>query len=463
MKILFPKSLCLALGLACLPALAVAQSYLPLPETTAPVYRPVSSYYAQNATGSSLITHVGQPPVADVDEIPSPSDNVVTEASPYMPSPAASYGKSMGKGGKSCTKGCGKGCGSCGYGGCLAGLMGGRGCWYAGANYIWMDRDNDDTIWISVFDDALDVSVLSSADANMAWTTGAEFTIGRYLGCGCSALEVTYWGIDPGIQSATVLDPNDIATAPNLLTSFDFSTLNYDDGVNPTAAIGDWFDGARAHRVVRNWEYDNLEINFVHHSCTGCLNGLCGTPRNYCLSMIAGFRYIDMDEHFRLDSDDGDTTFDGGLEEVKYCIQLENQLFGLQIGGRGDFCVNDCLAFHSACKVGVYNNRIEHWSFVGGANGAAVVGAGPNAGEEFDIRSNKDDFAMVAELDLSASYQLSCRWRATAGYRVLAMNGVALPGAQIPTNFADIDGVRNIGSESSLILHGGYAGLEFNY
>lgn len=458
MKILFLKSLCLTVGVACLPALATAQSYLPLPETSAPVYRPVSSYYAQDAaTGSSLINHVGEPPAAEVNEVPSPSDTV-------MPSPAMSYGKSVMKGGN-CGKGCSKGCakGGCGSHGCLKGLVGGKGCWYGSFRAIRMDRDNDDPIWLSVFDDAIDVSVLSSHDATMDWTNGGELTVGRYLGCGCSALEFTYWGINPDAQSATVLDPNAIGAAPNLLSAFDFSTLNYDDGVNPLSSLDGWFDGARAHRVVRNWEYDNLELNFVHHSCSGCYSGLCGCQRRYNVRMACGLRYIDMDEHFRFEADDADTTFDGAIEEVRYSIDLENQLLGLQIGCMGDYCVNDCLTLHSTCKVGVYGNRINHRSFIGGSNGAAVIGAGPNAGEEFDIRSNKTDFAMVGELDLGASYQLSCRWRATAGYRIVALNGVALPGDQIPFNFADVDGVANIASNSSLLLHGGYAGLEFNY
>jgi len=457
MKVLFPKSLCLALGAICLPALAAAQSYLPLPETNAPVYRPVSSYYSSDAaTGSSLINHVAEPPMPEADDVPSPDAEGDADA---MSAPAAEYGK----GGKSCGKGCGYV--GCGPNGCLRGLMGGRGCWYAGANVIWMDRDNDDAIWLSVFDDAIDVSVLSSHDAKMDWTTGGEFTVGRYLHGGTSALEVNYWGLDPDREQATVLDPNAIGAAPNLLTSFDLSTLNYDDGVNPAGPIDGWFDGARIHRVRRNWNIENVELNFVHHSCCGTLggHGKCGGCRRYNISTVFGLRYLNFDESFTFDADDGDTTFDGGIEEVRYDIDLDNHLLGFQLGCRADYYHNDCLGFHVTSNVGLYGNHIDHHSFIGGANGAAVVGAGPNAGEAFDIGSDKTDFAMIGEIDLGASYRLSRRWRATAGYRVIALSGVALPGQQIPTNFADIDGVANIGSESSLILHGGYAGLELNY
>lgn len=452
MRVLVYNSLCVALGVICLPALAAADSYLPLPATSAPVYRPVSSYYdaqAPEATGSSLISQVGDPPAVDADDVPSPSDEVA------MPSPAASYGKSVVKGGCKSSKGCGvwggcgKGCGSsCG----LGNLYGGKGCWYAGANVLYWDRDNEDTVWTSVYDNAIDVGILSSNHASMDWSVGGELTVGRYIHCGCAAVEVTYWGLNPDGEEAWAF-----TGANNLLTAFDFSTLNYDDG-GGLGSADNWFDGASNHRVRRDWDFQNLELNFIHHTC-------CGTHccRQYNISTIAGVRYLNFGENFHFSADATDDVYDGAADEVHYAIDVDNHLLGLQIGGRGEYCYTPCFVLHSAAKVGVYANHIEHSSYVGGAGGAAVVGAGPNAGREFDIASSKTDFAMLAELDLGASYQLSCRWRATAGYRVIALSGVALPGDQVPTNFADIDGVRNIGSESSLILHGGYAGLEYNY
>ena len=449
MKILFPKSLCLALGLACLPALAVAQSYLPLPETTAPVYRPVSSYYAQNATGSSLINHVGEPPVADVDEIPSPSDNVVTDASPYMPSPAASYGKSMGKG-------CGKGIGCCG-----------GGCWYGGAYGMFLARDDEREMQISVYTTNERDAILSNLSADMETTAGNQLTIGRLLKCGTAAVELTYWEIDPSAQQYAVYDPDGIGVGSDLLTAFDFSTLNYDDGLGGSAAIGDWVDNAEVHQLRRNWDIENVELNFLHHTCCGTCGGIggksgkCGSCNRYEISLLAGFRHLRFDENFLFQADEADALIDGTSEEVRYLIDVENRLYGLQLGCRTDYYHGCRLGLHATGKFGLYANDIDHWSYIGGERGAAVVGAGPNAGRAFDIRSSKTEMTFMGELDLGASYQLSCRWRARAGYRVMAISGIALTGEQVPVYFQDIDGVANIDSECSLILHGGYAGLEY--
>src|SRR5688572_5757639 len=96
MRIQFHKSLFLALGAYCLPALAMAQSYLPLPETSAPVYRPVSSNYY--ATEPSLVSRMADPP-GDVDAVPSPTD----ETGSVVEVPAESYDAGVAtKGGKGC-------------------------------------------------------------------------------------------------------------------------------------------------------------------------------------------------------------------------------------------------------------------------------------------------------------------------------------------------------------------------
>jgi hypothetical protein len=49
------------------------------------------------------------------------------------------------------------------------------------------------------------------------------------------------------------------------------------------------------------------------------------------------------------------------------------------------------------------------------------------------------------------------------GYRALAVTGIALPSAQIPNNFEDVFGVAQIDSNGSMILHGAFLGVEYNY
>jgi hypothetical protein len=172
---------------------------------------------------------------------------------------------------------------------------------------------------------------------------------------------------------------------------------------------------------------------------------------------------LNFDDSFLFEADPTATTFDGSADEIRYSIDLENHLYGLQFGTRADYYHNGCLGFHAVGKMGLYLNDIDHHSFIGGANGAAVVGAGPNAGRAFDISAGKTDLAFIGELDAGVSYRWGHNWRARAGYRVIVLSQVAQAMDQIPVYFQDIDGVAATHSESSMYLHGGYAGIEFNY
>jgi hypothetical protein len=232
--------------------------------------------------------------------------------------------------------------------------------------------------------------------------------------------------------------------------------------------MDNFFDNARVHRLTRDYDIQNLEVNFLHHACCGTLGGsgkggkgACG--RRYEISLLAGVRYFEFEEGFLLEADPVDPDFDGSAEEVRYSIDVANHMLGFQLGTRADYYYTQNLGLHAAFKFGMYGNDIDHHSFIGGDNGPAVVGAGPNAGREFNIRSDKKEVSFLGELDLGASYRFACNWRVRGGYRVMAISGVATTLEQIPVYLQDIDGVENINSESSMVLHGGYAGLEYNY
>jgi hypothetical protein len=67
-------------------------------------------------------------------------------------------------------------------------------------------------------------------------------------------------------------------------------------------------------------------------------------------------------------------------------------------------------------------------------------------------------------MNFGLGYQISSCWRFGAGYRVVAASGVALAPNQIVTDtFIDIPGVQRVDSNGSLLLHGGYANLEFRF
>ena len=58
-------------------------------------------------------------------------------------------------------------------------------------------------------------------------------------------------------------------------------------------------------------------------------------------------------------------------------------------------------------------------------------------------------------------YLLTNSCRATIGYRLIGVTGVALVPDQIPVNFTDVNQIERINSNGSLLLHGFYGGLNF--
>jgi hypothetical protein len=101
---------------------------------------------------------------------------------------------------------------------------------------------------------------------------------------------------------------------------------------------------------------------------------------------------------------------------------------------------------------------MQHYQAISGNNGVAVVGAGPNAGREYLINSSANRLAFIGEFDLGCKYHVTQRLRLTAGYRVVAISGVAHGMSQVFPRFAGIQDVEAIDSNGSLLLHGGYAG-----
>ena len=58
--------------------------------------------------------------------------------------------------------------------------------------------------------------------------------------------------------------------------------------------------------------------------------------------------------------------------------------------------------------------------------GNATINNGPNAGQEFLVRSAaRDTFAMSGQIDLGGRWAITNNWSVNFGYRVLGLAGVA--------------------------------------
>jgi len=329
-----------------------------------------------------------------------------------------------------------------------------------------MTRDDEDNRWLSFDTDFVTVHQMDSRDADMPWSYGGEVRLGRLFNCDRNAIEAVYWGIFPNQQEADVLGPS---LSGNLNSTLSFNALDYDNGAGGgPIPVTSYFDGVERHRLRRNYDLYNIEVNVLQLPCLSTPCGPCGGsgPR-FRGSWFAGIRYLRFGEDFEFASDRTTQVFGDDVdEEMFYFIDVRNHLIGGQIGGRGEwyFC-NGRLSVFAGAKAGVYGNHMTHQHFVGGANGAAVVDlpGTPNDGRQIDIDTNDDDVSFIGELDLGLTYNINHCWSIRAGYRLIGVSGVALSTNQIPDSFADIEGIQNINSNANLLLHGGYLGLELNY
>lgn len=330
--------------------------------------------------------------------------------------------------------------------------LGGGGCgggWYGYVGGLIMTRDDSNRVSLTCtgLDDAL--VVLDTRSADWSWYGGFEATIGHRFNCGRNGVEVTYFGLFPGDEETTVYGDD---VPGGLKGALDWFRLQYNGEF-----ANFWVDGAAAHRLQRDFEIHNVEVNllsFHSHACS-----------RWNWSWLAGARFFKFDEDLLFTSDLYNSDFAGDPSELNYLIDTENNLIGFQVGGSSRYWVSKRLSLNLGTKLGIYGNHIRQRQFIGGTAGPALVNNifSSEFGNPVDVDVSKNDVAFLGELNVGASFWLTRNLSATFGYRALAVTGVALPSDQIVTHPDALGDMRSVGSAGSMILHGGYAGLEFRF
>jgi putative beta barrel porin BBP7 len=200
------------------------------------------------------------------------------------------------------------------------------------------------------------------------------------------------------------------------------------------------FFGADDVGVRYTSDVHSFEANLVHCccSCNGC--GQC-----HSIEWLAGFRYLNLDEEFRLSS------FDSQEGTSIYKVETENNLYGVQIGSRYRGCSGGYWSWETTGKAGIYGNDMEQ-------SQAPIVDF-----PAFVFRtrrgSDESDVAFVGELNATAIYHLSRMWGLRAGYNLIWIEGVALAPEQLDfTNTPDSG--RKLVDGGGVFLHGVNVGVE---
>lgn len=328
--------------------------------------------------------------------------------------------------------------------------------WHAGIRGLLMSRDDGNNLCLSFDTNVPEVQAMRSGHASMDWEYGYEATVGR---CFCSgyALEATYWGVF-AMRQESRLTAGDVTGFLN--STFNDGTFDQLD----LGAVSDLFniyDAAGVHRVRRDYEFHNLELNLIGGPLGFyCGHGFCDRVR---FQWLAGLRYFKFDEDFQYAATQAAAFGADPVNEAFYDIEVENELIGSQLGFRADFHCTNRLRLYAGPKFGVYLNNIHHRSRIYNTLATAVVNNGPNLNRSFDVTSAGSEVALLGEANIGVDYDITRRLTATLGYRVVAVTGVALTTNQIPGNFADIDGVAELDDNGSLILHGLYAGIQYGW
>ena len=275
---------------------------------------------------------------------------------------------------------------------------------------------------------------------------GVSLTSRRANGSG---FQVDYWALNPGRASAVLTGGNVYTT----ITALD-QLIHTSSGRD----LHDIYANTLTQTIVRETDINNLEFNFLRNGGTFCTRR-CGKG---FYELLAGFRWFEFDESLQYQAFIDTNAFPLVPNTFFYDLDARNRLLGFQLGARNEICLSSKFRLFSGVKGGLFNNNIRTRQVITDANSEiAVVNSGTAAGRNFDYSDEKNDLAFLGELDFGVIYQLSCRSRIRLGYRALGVSGVALAADQIPHRFNEPESLLKANSNGSLLLGGGYYGLEF--
>jgi len=276
-------------------------------------------------------------------------------------------------------------------------------------------------------------------DTDIEWDGGFEVVLRRFDPCTCSGCELVYWQLlaDPGTTTTTA---GDVGGLLNGILNWD--QLNYNGNMAST-----YVNNAMVHRLSRDVDLYNVELSHVAY-----VHPASCAPWN--VHALFGARVLRFEDQLEFAADTTDGMFTHAADELYYDVQTENTLYGLQAGLWSQQSLARRVSLAMGAKAGVYGNHINAYSRIGGAAGTATVNNGPNSGRQFLVDVDKDDVAMLAELQCELQFELAQHTTASLGYRAMGVSGVAVSVDQIYHDLRGLQDVEQIDSDGTLLLHG---------
>ncbi len=163
------------------------------------------------------------------------------------------------------------------------------------------------------------------------------------------------------------------------------------------------------------------------------------------VSLLAGFRYIQLQEDLR-------TRFDLPLDvfpPIDFDVDGINNLYGAQTGVDAVLFDGGRFQILSAAKAGIYGNT---------ARNAARLSIDGDGIYSFGTRGSAVSF--VGDVSFTGAFQLNNVWSIRGGYQLLWLTGLALSSEQFPHVSHHFIPDAQVVTDGSLFLHGALVGLE---
>ena len=174
----------------------------------------------------------------------------------------------------------------------------------------------------------------------------------------------------------------------------------------------------------------NTELNLYHQ-------------KNGWLTMLAGFRWIELGERYN-------TVFATGNTTPNFSINTNNHLYGLQLGTLANLHSKGPWQFDGWMKAGLYGNSADQ------DTREDFTSAGGQIVTASDRSSN---VAFVGDMGISGRRQLTDHLALRVSYMCLWIQGVALAPEQLD-NTDPSNGIATLDSSHGVFYHGGFIGGE---
>lgn len=324
--------------------------------------------------------------------------------------------------------------------------------WFAGGSLLFLDFQNDGNQPLVVEDGMPPLTLLDTDDVTPSSDAGFEAFVGRYFGCGKYAVSASYFLFNPG-REERIINPT-----------------------MPVESINGAFDNAAAYRVRRDVDIQGLELNFISFGIGGAMRaglagdcGSCGVAGcgGMCRPMIPacdhrfqlqfshGLRWLQFKDEMQLAASLAANGYDAGDDDFFFDVETQNDLLGYQLGTRADYCISRRVNLYAGGKFGIYGNRVEY-------DYSRIDTAMP--GDNFQVGADDTVLATLGELDLGIGVRLTDCWSVTGGYRLIGATNVATTVSGITADPEDLaDGAVLVSANDSLLIHGGYFGVQYNW